>query len=373
MVVGGKTFSLQGMINESVLDQQLASVYKILVLHSQTLDAQKSQIETLNRKVLEIDLLAVRVTDLEAWKQGAIRRLGAIEDKAEQDRNQTDLIRERVQDKAGQDRNQTDKIRERVQANERALERLDPMDKRIAEIEKRVENVNSEFEQLRVDAQDALMLSSIDALMLSSTVSFFKTELMELQEDVTQVQQNVEASTEQLATQASKTAYMELATQASKTAYMEALESPKVDRIGALEQAARGQAKQVQVLQHNWMSNWGAHESSMQTLRDELMCHITSLESQASQDEFGNLRAASGGFGDVRVEGGGGGGVALIRLDEEEKKQIQNSLATHQRALSKLETSKADAAMIIKLLRALSKLETSKADAAMIIKLLADK
>ena len=27
-------------------------VYKILVLHSQTLDAQKSQIETLNKKVL---------------------------------------------------------------------------------------------------------------------------------------------------------------------------------------------------------------------------------------------------------------------------------------------------------------------------------
>jgi len=83
--------------------------------------------------------------------------------------------------------------------------------------------VSSEFEQLRVDAQvrgepslcnitskdvavgdltrkpygqPTLSLSTPhnpeaypqqDALMLSSTVSFFKTELMELQEDVTQV------------------------------------------------------------------------------------------------------------------------------------------------------------------------------------------
>jgi len=74
------------------------------------------------------------------------------------------------------------------------------------------------------------------------------------------VQQNVEASTEQLSTVASKTAYMEasLAKVQGSVGEMknlkhdlltrlQALESPKVDRIGALEQAARGQAKQVQV------------------------------------------------------------------------------------------------------------------------------
>ena len=151
-------FNLHGLINESELDQQLASVYKILVLHSQTLEAQKEQIDVLNRKVQEIDVLRTRVTELESWRQNTVKQLRTIEDRADQDRFETN------------------KIRERVQAIEQTLERLDPLEKRVGEAEIKLEIVAADFEQLRADAKDALTLSS--------TVNFFKTELMELQEDV---------------------------------------------------------------------------------------------------------------------------------------------------------------------------------------------
>jgi hypothetical protein len=74
-------FNLHGLINESELDQQLASVYKILVLHSQTLEAQKEQIDVLNRKVQEIDVLRTRVTELESWRQNTVKQLRTIEDR----------------------------------------------------------------------------------------------------------------------------------------------------------------------------------------------------------------------------------------------------------------------------------------------------
>ena len=68
----------------------------------------------------------------------------------------------------------------------------------------KMDKVSKNFDQLKLDARDALLLSK--------EVKLFKTELQELQEDVTtvlhqapaterlisQVQQNVEASTEQL-------------------------------------------------------------------------------------------------------------------------------------------------------------------------------
>jgi len=345
-------FNLHGLINESELDQQLASVYKILVLHSQTLEAQKEQIDVLNRKVQEIDVLRTRVTELESWRQNTVKQLRTIEDRADQDRFETN------------------KIRERVQAIEQTLERLDPLEKRVGEAEIKLEIVAADFEQLRADAKDALTLSS--------TVNFFKTELMELQEDVTQVlhqapqterlmaqvQQNVESSTQQLSSVASKTAYMEAslskiqgavgevrALKQEMNGRLEALESPKVDRMGALEQASRGHAKQIQVLQLNWMNNWGAHEESMARLEDKLMQHVTRLETEVSK----------GGFGDARVEKGAGG-VSLVRLDEEEKRQLRQSLESQQRALSKLETSKADAALVMRLL-------DSKADSESLVRL----
>jgi len=51
MVVGGKTFNLAGLINESVLDLQMANVFKVLKKLSSLIDTQTGQIQALQTKV----------------------------------------------------------------------------------------------------------------------------------------------------------------------------------------------------------------------------------------------------------------------------------------------------------------------------------
>lgn len=51
MVVGAKTFNLAGLINESVLDLQMANVFKVLKKLSSLIDTQAGQIQALQTKV----------------------------------------------------------------------------------------------------------------------------------------------------------------------------------------------------------------------------------------------------------------------------------------------------------------------------------
>ena len=51
MVVGGKTFNLSNLINESVLDIQLAGVFKVLKKLSTRIETQATQITSLQTKV----------------------------------------------------------------------------------------------------------------------------------------------------------------------------------------------------------------------------------------------------------------------------------------------------------------------------------
>ena len=52
MAIGGKTFNLAGLISESVLDQQMANVFKVLKKLSSLIETQASQIQALQKKVL---------------------------------------------------------------------------------------------------------------------------------------------------------------------------------------------------------------------------------------------------------------------------------------------------------------------------------
>jgi hypothetical protein len=51
MVVGGKTFNLSNLINESVLDIQLAGVFKVLKKISTRIETEATQITSLQTKV----------------------------------------------------------------------------------------------------------------------------------------------------------------------------------------------------------------------------------------------------------------------------------------------------------------------------------
>lgn len=51
MVVGGKTFNLSALISESVLDTQMANVFKVLKKLSSLIETQATQIQALQTKV----------------------------------------------------------------------------------------------------------------------------------------------------------------------------------------------------------------------------------------------------------------------------------------------------------------------------------
>jgi hypothetical protein len=59
MVVGGKTFNLAGLINESVLDLQMANVFKVLKKLSSLIDTQAGQIQALQTKVRSRDIARI--------------------------------------------------------------------------------------------------------------------------------------------------------------------------------------------------------------------------------------------------------------------------------------------------------------------------
>jgi peptidoglycan hydrolase CwlO-like protein len=136
--------------------------------------------------VLEIDPLAQRISSMHAWQQTTADRLNRIEEKLVVESKEIAAVSARVtslEDRFG--------VIATVQQDMKATNN-------------NMEIVKKNFDQLKLDARDALTLSK--------EVKLFKTELQELQEDVTtvlhqapaterlisQVQQNVEASTEQL-------------------------------------------------------------------------------------------------------------------------------------------------------------------------------
>ena len=51
MVIGGKTFNLAGLISESVLDLQMANVFKVLKKLNSLIETQTGQIQALQTKV----------------------------------------------------------------------------------------------------------------------------------------------------------------------------------------------------------------------------------------------------------------------------------------------------------------------------------
>jgi len=51
MVIGGKTFNLAGLISESVLDLQMANVFKVLKKLNSLIETQAGQIQALQTKV----------------------------------------------------------------------------------------------------------------------------------------------------------------------------------------------------------------------------------------------------------------------------------------------------------------------------------
>ena len=331
MVIGGKTFNLAGLINESVLDLQMANVFKVLRKLNSLIETQASQIQALQTKVLEIDPLAQRVSSMHAWQESTAERLNRIEDKLTHESKETEAVKARVSELES-------RFTIIAQVQTEMKETNDHMDQ-----------VQKNFAQLKLDARDALQLSG--------DVKHFKTELQELQEDVTtvlhqapsterliaQVQQNVDASTEQLMAMSSKTAFMEatmtkMSTTVDEFKHMKedlnrrltTLENPKIDRLGILENQSRGMAKQVSLLQHNWMTNWGAHEQSMQVLKDEVMLHIDQLRMQGAG-------GAASSAGD-----GSSGGLTFVRMDEEEKLALRKQIDQCNRDINRLDNKKAD-------------------------------
>ena len=161
MVIGGKTFNLAGLINESVLDLQMANVFKVLRKLNSLIETQASQIQALQTKVLEIDPLAQRVSSMHAWQESTAERLNRIEDKLTHESKETEAVKARVSELES-------RFTIIAQVQTEMKETNDHMDQ-----------VQKNFAQLKLDARDALQLSG--------DVKHFKTELQELQEDVTTV------------------------------------------------------------------------------------------------------------------------------------------------------------------------------------------
>ena len=289
-------------------------------------------------QVLEIDPLAQRISSMSVWQEQTAVRLNNIEEKLNMFPKEIAAVIVRVTE-------------------------LENQFTIIDGVRKEMTQTNDNFSQLK-KAFDHLRVEARDALLLSQEVKHFKTELQELQEDVTtvlnqapqterlmaQVQQNLEANAEQLMGMSSKTAFMEssiskILTSTEEFKYMKedlnrrmiVLENPKIDRLGILENQSRAMSKQVGVLQHNWMTNWGAHEASLQTLKEELMLHIDQIRMQG---------VGVGGQGDNSTSGN----LTFVRMDEEEKQALRKQIDQLHRDINRMDNKKADSAMIHKLL-----------------------
>jgi hypothetical protein len=115
---------------------------------------------------------------------------------------------------------------------------------------------------------------------------------------------------------------------------LDAVERPRIDRVGGVEASLRDIHRQVKQLQHNWMTNWGAHEQSMALLRDDVMGHVEQMRRANGDGAAGSSHSAAAGA------------VTYIRLDEEDRKAIRKTLDQHGRDLARLDTKKADAGLV---------------------------
>ena len=335
VVIGGKSFQLAGLVDETALDTQMANVFKVLTKLNSLGETQAGQIAALQSKVLEIDPLAQRISSMHEWQEATAKRMNKIDENLALEARELGALATRV---------------ETLETNFLAVGQVQ---KEVAETNDHMSKLAADFAQLRLDARDALELSN--------DVKHFKTELQELQEDVTtvlhqaptteriisQVTRTVEESTEQLFAMSSKTAFMEnsmskMSQTVAEFTHMKqdltkriaALENPKVDRLGVVEEHSRAIAKQVGVLQHNWMSNWGAHEQSMQILKDDLMLHINQVRLSSRTEEV--------------ASGDAGSNCTFVRMDEEEKAVLRKQMDELHRALNILDNKKADYVQIMK-------------------------
>ena len=67
VVIGGKSFHLAGLVDETALDTQIANVFKVLTKLNSLGETQAGQIAALQSKVLEIDPLAQRISSMHEW------------------------------------------------------------------------------------------------------------------------------------------------------------------------------------------------------------------------------------------------------------------------------------------------------------------
>lgn len=151
LVVAGKTFTLSGMLNSSGLEQQLGNVFHILQIQAHDIEGQKQQVELVKQRFSEIDNLQHTVGSLQALVDAAALRISNLEAMQKEDNEKADLLTERVVEL------------------EKLMKRTDAVEKRVAEQDKHMAQIQLDFEQLRSDARDALTLAS--------TISFFKTEV----------------------------------------------------------------------------------------------------------------------------------------------------------------------------------------------------
>ena len=189
--------------------------------------------------------MAQRISSMHAWQESTAERLNRIEEKLTNEAKEIEATKVRISNLESQ------------------FTIIGVVQKEMKATNDHMGEVKKNFDQLRLDARDALLLAS--------EVKHFKTELQELQEDVTtvlhqapsterliaRVQQNVENSTEQLMAMSSKTSFMEatmtkMSTTVDEFKHMKEdlnqrlklLENPKVDRLGVLENQSRAMAKQ---------------------------------------------------------------------------------------------------------------------------------
>ena len=156
----------------------------------------------------------------------------------------------------------------------------------------------------------------------------------------------VDCSISQIKAMSNKTDYVEAALgraaslakeaediRSAMLARLDALERPRVDRVGGLETTLRDIARQVKQRQQNWITNWGAHEQSLQILREELLGQLDQLRRAGACD------AGARGAGTAP-------GATFVRMDEEERRALRRALDKHGRELARLESGKADAILV---------------------------
>jgi hypothetical protein len=335
LLVAGRNFDLQNLVQGDVLMSQLLNVFQILQRQTQEIQENKGQVLMLKSKMEEINTIKQDVVGILAFNRDTAEHIRKL------DENIHGIYKE------------ISNLGARATSLELIPAQMKGLDNRTHSCEVNINLFQTDAEQLRADVKEALTFSS--------NLSFFKNELSELHEEVNrvlqqapktenlmlQVKQMVDSSTIQIKSVTDKTGYMEATLgrmmgqskefedlKISVALRLDAVERPRIDRVGGVEASLRDIHRQVKQLQHNWMTNWGAHEQSMALLRDDVMGHVEQMRRANGDGAAGSSHSAAAGA------------VTYIRLDEEDRKAIRKTLDQHGRDLARLDTKKADAGLV---------------------------